>query len=150
LNGFYHDGGAAWAHRIADRVGERSEILSDLVSERVDGFMERANLAAARGETASCRMSTSMAQVQAGIAHGRAGFDRLEAMSAREEAAMARMEAQRARMEAQARVRVTSAVFSPVVHLRSVAVVCPRVQVSIPRVPMVDVPMVRVEGAGPI
>jgi hypothetical protein len=146
LNGFYHDGGAAWAHRIADRIGGRSEILADVVSERVDGFMERTNLVAARGETSSCRLATSMARVQEKIARGRTGFDRFEAMSAREEAAMARMEEQRARREEQvARVRIASEAFNPVVRVRSVAVVCPRVHVSAPQVPMVVV-----EGPGPI
>ncbi|MGD0760452.1 MAG: hypothetical protein ABR921_16250 [Candidatus Sulfotelmatobacter sp.] len=27
LNGFYHDGGAAWAHRIAERVSDRSDFV---------------------------------------------------------------------------------------------------------------------------
>ena len=27
LNGFYHDGGAVWAHRIADQLAEKSEAV---------------------------------------------------------------------------------------------------------------------------
>ncbi|MGB8762413.1 MAG: hypothetical protein WCD01_16045, partial [Candidatus Sulfotelmatobacter sp.] len=61
LNGFYQDGGAAWAHRIVDgaigQVADRSWALVDLASQRVDRVAERANLVAAQDETASCRLA---------------------------------------------------------------------------------------------
>jgi hypothetical protein len=156
LNGFYHDGGAAWAHRLADQIGERSVVLASVLSEDVDGLVRRASLVRARGETGSCRVATTLARVQTKFARGRAGFDRLEALSAREEAGMARMEAQRARMEAQAaRASIASEVYRPMVGVSSIAVACPRVHVSVPRVPIVHVSipqmtMIEVDGPGPI
>jgi len=74
-------------------------------------------------------------------------------MTAREEAALARVEARRVRMEAQI-ARLNMANFNPVaVHVPRV--VCPRVRVSLPRMPMMKMPstpVVHVEysGAGPV
>jgi len=157
LNGFYHDGGAAWAHRIADQVAEQSEAMVDLASEHVDGFMGRASLVAARDETTSCRLATAVARFQTKIARMQNGMPRFEAITARQEGALARVEASRARIEAQvARVR-----FAPVAFNTATipAVVCPRVHVNVPRVsvlrlPVVKIPapVVRVEvlGGGPV
>jgi hypothetical protein len=147
-NGFHHDGGAAWAHRAVDgvaaRIAERSEVLADLAAERVDGFMERASVAAARDKTVSCPLATAMARFQTKMARTQRGMSRFEAMSAQQEAAVARVEAQRARIGARAaRVRLTPVAFNteeiPVV-------VCPRVPVV--RIPT---PVVQVDlGGGPI
>src|SRR5271169_2567233 len=68
LNGFYQDGGAAWAHRIADRVVERSGALADLASEQVDRFREMADLVAVRDETTSCRLATAAARYRTEMA----------------------------------------------------------------------------------
>jgi hypothetical protein len=175
LNGFYQDGGAAWAHRIVngvvEQVADRSAALADMASERVDRFRERANLLVARDETASCRLAgavarfqtrmaqtrmtqtrmaqTTMAQTQTGMAH-------FEAMSARQEAVLARVEADRARIEAQvARVSFAPAPFNMV---EMPVVACPRVRVNVPRVRIPRLPVVRMAapvvqvdlGGGPI
>lgn len=156
LNGFYHDGGAAWAHRIVDRLTDRSEALVDMASTQGDRFMERTNLVVARDETASCRFATAMARAQTKIAQTHTGMARFEVMSSRQEAAMARMEANRARIEAQvARVRLNPVVFNSVT---APVVACPRVRVSVPRVVVpklrvikIPAPVVDVElGPGPV
>jgi hypothetical protein len=145
LNGFYQDGGAAWAHLAADRVAERSGALVNLVSARVDRLVEKASLVATRDESASCRLATAMARVQTGMARTQAGMVRFEALSARQEAALARVEGQRARIEEQvARVRFTPVVLHGV---EAPVVICPRA----PRV-RIPAPVVQVDvtGDGPI
>jgi hypothetical protein len=151
LNGFYHDGGAVWAHRVVDgvveRVAGRSGALVNLVSEGVDQFMGKANLAATLNETASCRLATAMAQVQTKMARAQNGMAHFQAMSARQEADRARVETQRVR------VRVTAGTFHPVAfQAMKIRVVCPRVRVSVPRPPMVKIPApaVQVEMLGPV
>jgi hypothetical protein len=157
LNGIYHDGGAAWAHRalapVVDRIEARTGPILALAVGRADLFIAKTESAAARTETASCRLSTAMARVQSKIARTEGGFAQFEAMSAREEAAMARVEANRARIEAEvARVRFTPVAFDAM----KIPVICPRVRVniphvSIPRVPVVNVPEVHVNlSAGPV
>src|SRR5271170_1323162 len=78
LNGFYHDGGAAWAHRVADQVAEQSEAVVDFASEKVDGFMGRTSLVVARDETTSCRLAAAMARFQTKIARTQNGMARFE------------------------------------------------------------------------
>jgi hypothetical protein len=146
LNGFYQDGGAAWAHLAVDKVAEQSGVLADLASVRVDRLMEKTSLGATRDETASCRLATAMARVQTIMARSQSGMAHFEALSARQEAALARVEGQRARIEAQAaRVRFSPVAFKAVET--PVVVICPRV-------PMVRIPapVVHVElaGTGPI
>jgi hypothetical protein len=149
LNGFYHDGGAAWAHRIADQVAGQSEAVVDLASARVDGLMGKASLVAARNESASCRLSNAMARFQTKIARTQSGMARVEAMSARREAVLTRVEAQ------VARVRLTPVAFNAV---EIPVVSCPRVRVNVPRVTVPRVPRVRIPapvvqvdlGSGPI
>ena len=132
LNGIYHDGGAAWAHRIADRLAQQSEVLVNTASAQGDRILQTAQLVAARDETASCSLATAMARVQTKIVRTQSGIVRFEAMSARQEAAFARMEANRARIEAEvARIRVTPVGFrSETIPLGA----CPRVRVNVPRV----------------
>jgi len=154
LNGFYHDGGTAWAHRIVDRLADQSQALADVASERLGGYMGRANLVAVRDETASCRVATAIARVQTKMARTQNGMARFEAMSGRQEAALARVEANRARIEA--RVRLAPVTFNSVA---APVVVCPRVRVNVPRVNVpklpvikIPVPVVHVElpGTGPV
>ncbi len=158
LNGFYHDGGAVWAHRAVDQgmagVSERTEGVLALAAGRADWFVAKSKMVAARDETASCRLATALARIQTKIARTQGGMARFEAMSAREEAQLARVEAERARIEARvARVRFAPAAFNP----GGISVVCPRVNVSVPRIsiprsPMVRIPEIHVEavGAGPL
>ena len=153
LNGFYHDGGAAWAHRamqqVAARVLDRSEGVIALATGRADWFLAKVNGVAAREETASCRVATAVARVQTRMARTRGGFAQVEAVSARQEAALARVEARQARIEARtaarmARVEVMPASFNTV----TVPAVCPRVHVRIPRVnvPQVEMPEIQISG----
>jgi len=158
LNGFYQDGGAAWAHRAVNlvmaRIGEPTEGVLALAAGRADWFMAKAKMAEARDETASCRLATAVARFQTRIARAQGGMARLEAMSAREEAQLARIEANRARIEAQvARVRFAPAAFS----VAKIPGTCPRVNVkvphiSVPHTPMVRIPEIHVEmpGLGPV
>lgn len=162
LNASYHNGGLQWAHQIADRVEQNSAAVMALASGSADRVVSETRLLAARDETASCRLATAMARVQSKIAESRiaqgrfaqtnlartqAGFD---ALTAREEAQAARFEANRARMEARiaartAHIRIATAVFVPIsVKAMPVPVVCPRVRVNIPRVPMIKMPMMPV------
>ena len=167
LNASYHDVGLEWAHRVADQIGYNSAAVLALASGRADQFLTEARLVTSTEETASCRWSTALARVQTRVARTENGFARVQAMSAREEAQLARLEANRARIEAQvaaqtARIRIPAAALSPVVYSFAdvkmpevkMPSVCPRVHVSIPRLPMVRVPapVLHVEtfGAGPV
>jgi hypothetical protein len=161
LNGIYHDGGAAWAHRNLDgvmaRIVNQSGAVIALASGRTDRFVANANLVAAQEEAPSCRLATAIARVQTKIARTQGGMAHFEAMSARQEAALARVEASRARIEAQfARVRLAPVAFDTV---EIPVVTCPRVRVNVPRVNIPELPMVKfpapivqveVAGAGPV
>ena len=158
LNGFYQDGGLARAHRVFDaaigHAADQSGSFVELASERVDQFVQRADLVVARDETASCHLASAMTWFQSKIARTEGGMTRIEAMSARQEAAMARVEADRARIEAQvARVRMMPVAFNT---LEIPVVACPRMRINVPRVrvprvPVIPAPAVQVEtGGGPI
>jgi lysozyme family protein len=157
LNGFYHDGGAGWAHRIVNQLAEKSEAVADLASEQVDGFMGTTNLVAVRDETTSCRLAAAMARFQTKFAQAHTTMAHFEDISARREVALARFEASRARIEARvARVRMAPVAFDSVT---SPVVICPRVRVSVPRIeipklPVIHIPapVVRVDlpGNGPV
>jgi hypothetical protein len=131
LNGFYQDGGAAWAHRAVDRVvgqvADKSEAVLALAAGRADWFAAKSDMLAERNETGSCRVAAMMARVQSHFARAQSSAARFEVMTARREAALARMEANRARLEARmAGLRFVPAALTPSV--------CPRVRISIPRV----------------
>jgi hypothetical protein len=139
LNANYYDGGFQWAHRVADRVGHNSGAVLALASGWADQFLAEARVLTPRSETASCRLATTLAQVQTRISRSQTGFD---VMSARREAQLAKLEANRARMEAQiavhtAHFRIATAAFDPVAFKAlPTPVVCPRVRVNIPKLPM--------------
>jgi hypothetical protein len=159
LNGFYQDGGAAWAHRamngVVEQVADRGRVLADLASERVDRLVESGSMVAARDETASCRLASAVALFQGKMVRTQGALARIEAMSARQEAALARVEANRARMEAHvARLRLAPVAFNT---LEMPGVACPRLRVNVPRVPRapmvrIPAPVMQVEtaGGGPI
>jgi hypothetical protein len=148
LNGFYQDGGAAWAHRTVDgvvaRIANRSEAVLALATGQADSFFAKAKLGTARREGASCKLATAMARVQARMVRAQSGMAQFDAISAREEATLARFEANRARIEARvARVRIAPVAFS----MSNIPVIsCPQVRVHIPRVnvPRVNVPLVNI------
>jgi hypothetical protein len=136
LNGFYHDGGAQWAHRVLAGAACRSESVIASASGRVEQFLCEKGLTPSG--THGYRVEAAIARLQGEAARGQAGFARAEASSARQEAALARLQANRARIEAQmARVRDMSTVVGPM----NVAVDCPRVHVMVPRI---DIPQVRI------
>jgi hypothetical protein len=151
LNGFYHDGGAEWAHRVADRISDQSAVVAERASGRAEQFLESAGMVAARSETASCRLSTALARAQNKMARTQNGFarfqTRFQAVSARNGTQVVELEMNQAqleqRVEAQlARVSFASAVVNPV----QVRVACPRVRVNVPvvRIPRVEIPEVNI------
>ena len=156
LNASYHDGGLQWAHQAIERVGYSAGAVLALASGHADEFLTQARLVEARNETASCRLATALARVQTKIARTETIPDHFEVMTAREEAQLARLEANRARIEAQvARIRIPAVALNPVVfNPPAVRVVCPRVHVTVPRMPMIKIPspVVHFEptGSGPV
>jgi hypothetical protein len=155
LNGFYHDGGAELAHRIVGRVVYSSTAVVALASGRAAQFLEQAKMVVARNEPQSCPLSTAMARIQAKVVRTDTGLARFEAMSAREEAQLARVEANRARIEALAARSEFATFVEPMnFHAPNVSVICPRVRVNVPRIPMIrmqtPVVHVRTMGTGPV
>jgi hypothetical protein len=178
LNATYHDGGLQWAHQAVEGAAHRSAAVLALASGHADQFFSEARIITSGRGTASCRFATAVAVLNSKIARTQSAearlaqlqifpaqeqfdqFDRFRAISdresARREAQMDRLEAARARMEAQieaqaARIHVATVAFRPI---KFNPVVCPRVRVNVPRVPMVRIPapVVHVElpGTGPV
>ena len=152
LNSSYHNGGLEWVHRVADRVQHNTSAVLALATGNADRFLAEAQLASVQNSS-SCPLSSALAAVRRSIGPMHSEQERFEVMTAREEEALARMEAHRARMEAQM-ARLNMANFNPIV-VRVPRVVCPRVRVSVPRMPMIKMPatpVVHVEysGAGPV
>lgn len=161
LNATYYDGGLQWAHRMADRISDNSAAVVSFASGSADRFLVEARMLTARNEAASCPLTAVMARVQSQIERSQGRFDRFEVMSAREEAQLARLEANRARMEARiaahaSHFRFATTAFAPgTLKAMPVPVVCPRVRVNIPKLPMAgmpDIPEIHVEvaGTGPV
>jgi hypothetical protein len=153
LNSSYHNGGLEWAHRVADRVGHNSNAVLALATGNANKFLAEAQIIKAH-QSPSCPFSAALAEMRRSIAPSHSDFDQFEAMSAqltaRQEAQLARIEANRAWMEARF-ARVNMANFNPVV-VRMPRVVCPRVRISIPRVPVIkmpSMPIVQAEYTGP-
>jgi hypothetical protein len=153
LNGIYQDGGAAWAHRIANRVADRTGPVLALATGRAGLLAEKAQVLAVKQHPQSCRLATAMARTQTKMARTQRRFDRFQAMAEREQAALADFEANRARFETDlARVRVVSSSFTvPEIRIANMPVVCPRVGMNIPQTIMkTPVVHVRTAGAGPV
>ncbi|HTU42847.1 MAG TPA: hypothetical protein VMF10_14150 [Candidatus Aquilonibacter sp.] len=140
LNGIYHDGGSAWAHRVLEpvigRIAQRTAPVLALASGDAEGFVAETRAAFANNEIASCRWAASLARVESGAAGLQSGFARLQAVSAREEAQFARRQAEMARLEA-TRARIEARMASiriPDVKVDVDVPACPRIHVNIPRV----------------
>ncbi len=154
LNGIYHGGGAAWAHRafsrVAHQVAARTAPVLALATGRAEWFLAKAGPTVARHEASSCPLATALARLQTKALRAPEGMASLEAraahqeeMNARFQARMVRMAATRARIDARvaaaraqvARLPLTRVDFDPA------RISCPRVRVNIPRVsiPAVDV-----------
>ena len=157
LNSSYHNGGLQWAHEVADRVQHNSSAVLALATGRADRFFAEAQIVSSQ-QSPSCAMSAALAAIRHAVAPVRTEQQEFEMMTAREERALARMEANRARMEAQL-AGLNVANFNPAV-VRMPRVVCPRVNVRIPRMrqmkmPVVEIPSTQVvhvdySGAGPV
>ena len=112
-----------------------------LATGRADQFLAEAQLATVHNSP-SCPLSAALSAVRNSIAPVRSQQEQFEVMTARQQEALARMEASRARMEVRlARVRMAN--FNPVV-VRAPRVVCPRVNVRIPRIPTIKMPALQV------
>jgi len=142
LNSSYQNGGLQWIHEAADRVQHNTNAALALATGRADQFLAEAQFASAQSSP-SCPIGTVLAAVQKSISPVRTHEDRFEAMTAREERALARLEANRARFEAQL-VRAKMANFVPEVAPR---IACSRVHVSVPRIPVIKMPAVRIPAA---
>ena len=141
LNGFYHDGGSELAHRMVGRVVYSSAAVVALASGRADQFLEQAKMVVARDEAQSCPLGTAMARIQARVVRTNTG--------------LARLEANRVRIEALAAQSEFATFVEPMAfHAPNVSVICPRVRVNIPRIPMIKMqaPVVHVRtiGTGPV
>lgn len=157
LNSSYHNGGLQWAHEVADRVQHNSNAVLALATGRADQFLAEAQLASLHNSP-SCPLSSAVAAIRHSIAPVRTEQEQFEVMTARQERAVARMEANRARMEAQL-ARLNMANFNPVV-VRMPGTACSRINVRIPRMRQIELPVVRVPstpmvhidyvGAGPV
>lgn len=156
LNASYYDGNFQWAHRVADRIGHNSQAVVALASVGADQFLAEAQLLMARNQNSSCPWAARMARAESKFTRSQSGFDQFEVMSARQEAELARLEANRARIETRvSRIRIPAATFSPVLVRVSGPSVCPRVSVSVPRMPAIKIaplPTVHIDtaGAGPV
>jgi hypothetical protein len=155
VNSSYHEGGMQWAHEIVDRVGHNTGAVLALATGRADQFLAEARTLNVERHGSQCPLTAAMAQVQSAVDQSQSEFAGFQAMSDREQAQLARIEANRARIEAHvqaklARVRFVEANFNRVV-VKVPEITCPRVRVSIPRIPRINVPAptVHVEYSGP-
>ena len=164
LNASYHDGGMRWAHEIVDQVAHNSNAVMDLAAGRAVQFLAEARVLDAGPETSSCPLATALAEVrnrvvtrvQSRMAESDAELNRVEVLTDRGQAQLIRLEANRSRIEAQlAKVRIPAMAFNPAVVSSPRISICPRLRMSIPRLPVVKVPtvpMVHIDmpGAGPV
>jgi hypothetical protein len=144
LNASYHDGGFQFVHQAAERAGHNVQAVLALASGRADQFLTEARIVQAQNQTASCQFATALARVQSRVDRTQARVYRFEAMSDREQARLDHFEAMRTRVENRvARIRIASPVVEPMVFVTApTASVCPRVRVSVPRIPAVKVPTI--------
>ena len=164
LNGFYHDGGLAWAHRAVTEFQHNTGAVLALASGRADEFLAEVKPVVVHQETASCRMTTAVARVQSKVqskialvqtelAQARmpeldaneihidrflaaqvAASDRLQAMSDRQQAAGERLRARQVQMNAQIAAKMVRLESMPALRYASFETHCPQVRVHIPRV----------------
>jgi len=139
LNASYHDGGLRWAHEIANQVKHNTGAVLALATGRADQFVTEANLVAAAKQSSPCPFA-ALAEARAVAVPTQVELRQFEVMSAREQAKLARIETARARIEARvAQLHIPAVAFNPVV-VQAPRSVCPRVRVSMPRIPAVKIP----------
>jgi hypothetical protein len=161
LNASYHQGGLQWAHEIAGHVQHNSAAVLALASGNADKFLAEVQSRKVRGEAQSCPLAGALSRAEHRISDSDLEVDESEVISLQQEAALARWDANRARIEAKfaaqtARFNLASAAFAPVMAKSfPVPIVCPRVRVNIPRMPMVKIPAapkihIDLPSAGPV
>ena len=140
LNATYHDGGLRWAHEIANQVKHNTGAVLALATGRADQFVTEANLVAASRQSSPCPLAAALAEARTVVVPTQLELRHFEVMSAREQAKLARLETQRARIGARvAQLLIPPMAFNPVV-VQAPRSVCPRVRVSMPRIPAVKMP----------
>jgi hypothetical protein len=150
LNASYHNGGLHWAHQVVNRVTYNAGTVIALATGHIDQLQVR--MLTAQNETTSCPLATALARAENNWDRSETSQENLEAMSAREEARLARLEANRIRIEAQvARLRLPAVALSHVVVPGPRCSFCPRVRVNMPRLPVINAPVVHLDlpTAGP-
>jgi hypothetical protein len=146
LNASYHHGGLQWAHEIAGSFQHNSAAVLALASGNADQFLAEVQSLKGRNETRSCPLAGALSRTDHRISDSDLEVEESEVISLPQEAALARWDANRARIEAKfaaqaGRFHMASATFAPVIVKSFPApVVCPRVHVNIPRMPMVKIP----------
>jgi hypothetical protein len=141
LNASYHDGGLAWAHRIAGRIGHSTNAVLALATGNAQQFLTEARIIAAHRQGTSCPLTAVMAEMRTEMPRD-FETERMEAISAREQAQLARLEANRARIEAQvARIRMPAVELNRIVIANPKISVCSRVRVNVPRIPAMRMPV---------
>ncbi len=144
LNSSYHNGGLQWVHEVADRVQHNSSAVLALATGRADQFLAEAQFVTAKNSP-SCPVSAALAAVRQAVAPVHTEQQEFEVMTAREERALARMEANRARIQVQlARLNLSN--FNPVV-VRMPRTACSRINVRIPRMQQMKMPVVQIPSA---
>jgi hypothetical protein len=150
LNASYHDGGLQWVHEAVDQVKHNTNAVLALATGRGDQFMAEAELVAVRRDPTPCPFAAEVADARH-ISPREFRVERVEAFSARQQAELARLEVNRARIESKlAHLRIPAVALNQVV-VQSNAPLCPRIHVSIPRIPamkMPATPVVHVEKSG--
>lgn len=159
LNAAYHDGGLAWAHRIADQAQHVSGAVVALASGRADQFLAEAQMLTARNGAYS---DATLAKADHAMAQVQAAYARAEAFQARGQARCARIRAEHARI--QQRIAAPQALLGfpeaeIVTAYRTIEIpgvpgmsatrieipqVCSRVRVNLPRVDMPQIPAIQI------
>jgi hypothetical protein len=159
LNASYHDGGMQWAHRIAERVEHNSNAVLALATGHANEFVTEARVLSPRAQRSSCPLAAAaatMANLQTTFSWSGDDFDQWQAFSDREQAQLDRLQANTARIQARVtRLRIPAVAMSPVVVRTPQVTICPRVRVTVPRIPQVKMPAmpvvhVQTLGNGPV
>jgi hypothetical protein len=158
LNASYHEGGLGWAHQIADQVGYRTSAVMALATGHAERFAAEVRVRGGQQEASRCPFETVLTRTENRIAHSQAHFERLNdrfnervndrlqaSIAAHEALEQAQIEKQAARIEAQ-RDRIEAHIAK--LHIAAAAVeapmpkidLCPRVRVSVPRLPAIRLP----------
>jgi hypothetical protein len=163
LNGFYHDGGFAWAHRAIAEFEHNTTAVLALASGRADEFLAEVKPVVVHQESASCPIATAFARVQTKVARMQTEFahtqlaqvapaqtyqvnldrllaaqvvasDRLQEMSDRRQAAIERAQAKQVEVQARIAAKMVRIQSMPALQYASFETHCPQIHVHVPRV----------------